>query len=572
MDSFQSIRNKISFSFFKFAFIPTILIILSISIILIFTFEYLEYQSNLTTLQNLQKKIDQEIESLSNLLIEWVDYDSPVLYFENQYPDFVEKEILISVKNLNLQLFVSINKNNSLKEIYFFDEQGRFSQVPKNIESFFKNKAVPHLEKREDTITGILKANDTPLCFAARGVLWFKENYKISHGTLIFGRLMNKEYISKISRDINYPMDIVPISESIQEEKKFQIHRQSFFQNYGYLLLKDYFGNPIFYLKVRFYKTYTKYTIFSILAILFTLALFFLPSILLMHNDLNKKIIQRLEFLNSQIQKIKENPEIEDLFIPPKNILNQNNIDEISIIQSNFKEMLDKIKEYQKKDKLYIELLEKEREKNYNLLLNILPKEIVHKLSFDNLEIIAEEYYASVLFADIVKFTSWSKNIEPKELVLILNQLFSEFDFLTENHNIEKIKTIGDSYMAACGLPKKIENHADNIVLFALDMIQSLNEFNQKLNLNIHMRFGIHTGKVVGGVIGVKKFIFDIWGDTVNIASRIESTGTPNQIHISESTFNEIKTESLKKQFKGLGKLKSRSGHEVRIYRLDRNS
>jgi class 3 adenylate cyclase len=149
----------------------------------------------------------------------------------------------------------------------------------------------------------------------------------------------------------------------------------------------------------------------------------------------------------------------------------------------------------------------------------------------------------TVLFADIVGFTELSAQTPAIELVEILNVIFSEFDQLTDEHGLEKIKTIGDAYMVVGGLPVAKPNHAEAIAAMALDMQETMTGFCAQTGKALSIRIGINTGPVIAGIIGTKKFIYDLWGDTVNIASRMESHGIPGSIQVSESTYKRLKTQ-----------------------------
>ena len=149
------------------------------------------------------------------------------------------------------------------------------------------------------------------------------------------------------------------------------------------------------------------------------------------------------------------------------------------------------------------------------------------------------EYFseASILFADIVGFTELATRLPPREVVGILNGIFSGFDALLDRHGLEKIKTIGDAYLVAGGVPTPHPDHAGAVAAMALDMCESLRQFNQRSGTSFSMRVGINTGPVVGGVIGTHKFIFDLWGDAVNVASRMESHGEPGRIQLTEASW-----------------------------------
>lgn len=184
--------------------------------------------------------------------------------------------------------------------------------------------------------------------------------------------------------------------------------------------------------------------------------------------------------------------------------------------------------------KLAEEALEFQRQRTEELLLNILPAPIADRLKQGYTTIADSFDDASVLFADLVGFTEFSATKSPKELVEILNAIFSQFDRLTKSYGLEKIKTIGDAYMVVGGLPVPQEDSAEAIAQMALDMLDCLSAFNSKTGESLNIRIGINIGPVVAGVIGMTKFIYDLWGDTVNLASRMESTGIPGEIQVTE--------------------------------------
>ncbi|MDY6899924.1 MAG: adenylate/guanylate cyclase domain-containing protein [Cyanobacteriota bacterium] len=195
-----------------------------------------------------------------------------------------------------------------------------------------------------------------------------------------------------------------------------------------------------------------------------------------------------------------------------------------------------------------------EQAQSENLLLNILPHPIAQRLKqsqpssktkTDNI-MIADGYNdATVMFADIVGFTNLSSRIPPQQLVDLLNQIFSRFDLIAESYKLEKIKTIGDAYMVVGGLPSPRADHAAAIANMAIDMLDAIAQFNVDTGEAFQIRIGINSGAVVAGVIGIKKFTYDLWGDTVNIASRMESHGIPGRIHVSEATYELLKDNFL---------------------------
>jgi class 3 adenylate cyclase len=185
----------------------------------------------------------------------------------------------------------------------------------------------------------------------------------------------------------------------------------------------------------------------------------------------------------------------------------------------------------------YLEQLKIEREQSERLLLNILPEPIADRLKKGESTIADGFSDVTVLFADLVGFTAVSAQISAKKLVQNLNRLFSAFDSLAIDLGVEKVKTIGDAYMVVGGLPIPQGDHAERMAAMGFGILEALDVYNQAWDEPLGIRIGINTGPVVAGVIGTSKFAYDLWGDTVNIASRMESTGVPGRIQVSSSTY-----------------------------------
>jgi guanylate cyclase len=184
--------------------------------------------------------------------------------------------------------------------------------------------------------------------------------------------------------------------------------------------------------------------------------------------------------------------------------------------------------------------LRQEQAKSESLLLNILPRSIADKLKAETQPIADQFGSTSILFADVVDFTPWSERLPPEEVVGYLDRLFSGFDELAEQHGLEKIKTIGDCYMVAAGVPSPRPDHAHALALMALDMLAAM---RVDTDHGLELRVGINSGPVVAGVIGRKRFLYDLWGDAVNMASRMESHGTPGRIQITRDTYELVADE-----------------------------
>jgi guanylate cyclase len=171
-----------------------------------------------------------------------------------------------------------------------------------------------------------------------------------------------------------------------------------------------------------------------------------------------------------------------------------------------------------------------------NLLLNILPRSIADRLKAETRTIADQFSSASILFADVVDFTQLAERLPPGEVVGMLDRLFSHFDVLADRHGLEKIKTIGDCYMVAAGVPSPRPDHARALALMALDMQTAMRSVDEVGQLGLELRIGINSGPVVAGVIGRKRFLYDLWGDAVNTASRMESHGASGRIQITRTT------------------------------------
>ena len=190
-----------------------------------------------------------------------------------------------------------------------------------------------------------------------------------------------------------------------------------------------------------------------------------------------------------------------------------------------------------------MEMLHQEQEKSDRLLLNVLPKEIVPALKEDDATVADHFESVSVLFADVVGFTSLSERLPPREMADLLNEVFSFFDTLADEYGLEKIRTIGDNYMIASGVPVPRADHAHALAGMALDMVSHVGQPRGGRDVKLQFRLGMNSGPAVAGVIGRQKFHYDLWGDAVNTASRMESHGVPGKIQIARPTYDLIKDD-----------------------------
>jgi histidine kinase len=226
-----------------------------------------------------------------------------------------------------------------------------------------------------------------------------------------------------------------------------------------------------------------------------------------------------------------------------------------------YENMEEKVKQRTLELETQKELAEEQRKKSDDLLLNILPLEVAEELKEKGRSDAKLYQNVTVLFSDFVNFTSISENLSPQELVQELHHCFKAFDEITEKHGLEKIKTIGDAYLAVSGLPVEHDGHAINAAKAALDIINWINDPTNKSKFKI--RIGLNSGPVVAGIVGVKKYVYDIWGDTVNTAARLEENSEPGKINISGITHEAIKHEF---PCKFRGKINAKNKGEIEMY------
>jgi class 3 adenylate cyclase len=229
--------------------------------------------------------------------------------------------------------------------------------------------------------------------------------------------------------------------------------------------------------------------------------------------------------------------------------------DEIGQLCLAFNGMVDEINEKNV-------VIEGKKRENEELLLNVLPAPIANRLRGGEQGIADGFAEVTVAFADLVGFTAASSEMPPQEVVTFLNGLFTRFDVAANDLGIEKIKTVGDAYMAVCGLPEPVANHAERMVRMAIRMVHITREHAMEHNVSMKLRVGINSGPVVAGVIGKSKYIYDLWGDTVNLASRMESGSVPDAVQVTRAVYERLKDQFVFEprgaiEVKGKGKVEA---------------
>lgn len=521
----------------------------SLSFVLIRSYERLENQDTERNVQRVQEVLAGDLAELNRVVEDYAFWDDTYAFIVDRNQNYINS-------NLTSDIFASTQANfivyiNAQGEIIFSEGYDLEAEEPipiplSLIEQFQPDS--PLRQVSEDRITaGLLPAGDQILLAVGQPILR-TDGSGPSRGTLLMGRYLDAAKLEALKQrtqlDLTiYLVDTPSLSDRLAEtiQTLEQKENVSGLLNQspiaiepldadtieGYTLLPDLYNESVVLIKVSLPRDIVKqgqvslrYLILSMLGVgtVFVISLLFL---------LEKIVLKRLIHLSGEVKQIGQQNDLSSR-------VHASGTDELSGLAQEVNGMLKQLEGN-------AQALAKEQEKAENLLLNILPAPIVPKLK-QSQDSIAEHYdEVTILFADIVGFTPLSSRLEPIELVSILNQIFSEFDKLADQLHLEKIKTIGDAYMVAAGLPLPRKDHAAAIAEMALSMQEVITKFSTSYGDRFQIRVGINTGVAVAGVIGTKKFIYDLWGDAVNIASRMESSGEPGQIQLTESTYHLIK-------------------------------
>ena len=535
------------------------------SSILVNGFTQLEKREVRQNVQRVQNAYSNYLNEFNSLNYQWAAWDETYAFIQNGNPDYIKRNLRpADFQTLNINLILYLNASGNLVYGRGFNlKQRQFKPVPKGFLPTLRSKM--NLRQQPNNMSrfsGIVLLPEGPLVLSALPILTGQGKGPV-RGTLIMGRYLNSDEIKRLSQltrlnitaykvtDPQLPIDVseakAALSSEVQSsETSIVVQPSSTDTIRGYTLLQDIYNQPALLLRVDLPRDIYQqgrvslnYFIVSLLVVGFV---FTVATLLL----LRRLVLSRLARLSNEVKIIGSTGDFSMRVAV-------SGADELSSLGSTINWMLEALESFLKE-------LSAEREKADQLLLNVLPHPIANRLKNEQSTIADSFAEATVLFADIVGFTAMASHTSPVELVSLLNQIFSAFDRLAELHGLEKIKTIGDAYMVVGGIPVHREDHVESVAQMALDMQEAISRFNQEKNSEFTMRIGISTGPVVAGVIGIKKFIYDLWGDTVNIASRMESHGLPGCIQVTVSTYERLKDKfKLEKrgviQVKGKGEM-----------------
>lgn len=518
--------------------LATLLLVLTVSLrsILLESYRQIEEQD---ALQNLDRGMNALLGSLDHMDRTTQDYS----YWDDLYRYMVTGDRVFADVNLvdstfsntRWSLLLLFNPEGQAVFAGAFDLEAKAAMdVPEAWKKAIATR-LPRLKPKADTaaVRGLLQLPEGVMMIVAREILQSNMTGP-SQGIMVTGRLLSQQENTSLAEQTRLNLRWQPLAQAkleglekeltqgLQNDHARAIRPMNDKELLAIELFHDLDGQPALYMMLTLPRTIFmqgQKSLYYLITAVVICASVFSGMILWL---LERFVLARMSRLSAEVVALGEG---EDL----SRRITGSGQDEIGQLSDAINRMLTTHED------LHV-LLEQEKGKSERLLHNVLPDAIATRLK-ENSGVIAESYAeVTILFADIVDFTTMSTQVSPEQLVNMLNEVFSAFDQLAEKHGLEKIKTIGDAYMVVGGLPEKRQDHAEAVARMALDMLSVLQDISQARGQCLQVRIGINTGPVVAGVIGTKKFLYDLWGDTVNTASRMESTGSPGRIQVTEST------------------------------------
>jgi len=530
----------------------------SLSIILLTGYTRLEERNVQRNLQRLKEALTEEVRDLERATEDWAAWNDTYQFASDRNLAYLRANLGGSTfANLRISFLLMFDRQN--QKIWLQGLDPILNQpipVPQNLTQVFQDgDLTSDFKNAEASVSGILQLPEEIYLISAQPILT-SEGQGPSRGTLVMVRDLNDARLNELANltrleIVAYRPNAPTLPPSVRQalanlqtlEGAAEDNPADLAESFldapvivqpldrdviaGYILLHDVYDQPALVLQVNLPREIYHQGLVSLRYLVLSLVgagIAFGGLALVM---LERMVLARLANLSRDVREIGADGDLSQR-------VQVDGHDELGSLAETINVMLTELEES-------AQALGVEQERTENLLLNILPKAIADRLKRDQ-QTIAESFAeVTVMFADIVGFTKLSAEMPPDELVQLLNNIFSRFDRLLEKYDLEKIKTIGDCYMVVGGLPVPRTDHAIAIVEMALDMQAELEHFNAETGQQFQMRVGINTGSVVAGVIGLKKFIYDLWGDAVNTASRMESHGIPNRIQVSSTTYECLK-------------------------------
>lgn len=517
----------------------TLLIVLSIfylimNHILLEKYASLEQMELQGDLERILDAIRYEIKINNNKLGDWAIWNETYQFIQDHNPSYIKNNLsndeLITL-GINVMVFVDKDKKIVATRKYPHNSSWSVAELIQYIQNS-PNLLSHHF--KESTVYGLVTFSNTLMLLASRPILQNDKTGPIM-GTLIFGKFFDEALSQAITQRLRLNIRFYSFQEAQQHlnlqavitalatSKPFLVLPKNNQLVEGFTWFYDLNNQPS--LLIHLSKNRPIYQqglqLLNRFLVALTLSgLLFLGISLLLIRQL---VLSRLFRLLKDVQIITRSGDVSQRV----QVVGQ---DELAILSKEINAMLDSLEDKS-------QALAVEKEKTESLLNNILPISIAQRMKQGE-TMIAEHFdHATILFSDIVGFTQWAAHTTPARLVEILNQIFSEFDFIADRYGLEKIKTIGDAYMVVAGVPKPCAAHMEIMALMALEMRDKVFELNKLFNFDISIRIGVSTGEVIAGIIGKRKFAYDLWGDVVNTAARMESHGVAGKIQCTETIY-----------------------------------
>ncbi|WP_437897742.1 adenylate/guanylate cyclase domain-containing protein [Sorangium sp. So ce124] len=508
---------------------------------------------------------------------DWSQWDDAYAFVQDGNEEFVRSNLvaqLFDIARIDLAVFAGADGTPVYSTGYDHATKS-WAPVPRGIAERLR---VGDLLFGRDTPSsavrgGIVLLPDGPMLLCSQPSVGSSGRGPVA-GTVTFGRFLTDAEIKRLTEpaglslavhrldDPQLPDDFREARAALSDRDPILVHPLGADRIAGYTVLNDIDGRPALLVRVDNDRAILRMghdTLRYLVLVTVVVGLVFGGVTLLL---LEKLVLYRLARLSREVTEIGGVGDLSARVAMP-------GTDELSRLTGSINGMLSALEanaRRQSQQKAALEqakaAAERAHERSDRLLLNILPRTIADQLK-EHEQLIAEHFEeVTVLFADIAGFTPLAARLHPAELVGLLNRMFSSFDQLAEQHGLEKIKTIGDAYMVVGGLPAQRPDHARAIARMALAMTHTVRQFVADDGEPFQLRIGINTGPVIAGVIGKKKFSYDLWGDAVNVASRMESSGEPGRIQVSEASYSLLARDFLLEErglvaIKGKGAMKT---------------
>lgn len=501
---------------------------LPLRLVLLDSFLQLEDRAAKGHLERANAAIANQLGVLWTVSRDYATWDDTYAFLGGELPDYATVNFINQTYDFNkLSLVALYDVKGAVRWSKAYDLRGKRELATPA--EFSEPRIVAALQKSDPAnghrVQGIVHTDLGPMLVAACAVHTSAATGP-SRGTLVFGQMLDPVLVGEFARALK--LDMAVLQHRARPEKGAKvadadagIHLINDHTLAGYARMDDLVGEPYLVLRVVMQRDVFKSGEEAMQLILLSVLLAGLMFGLVVHLALKRLVIQPVTELSERVQKVAER---KDHALR----LEVHGQDEIAHLGHDINGMLDALQGLHRQ-------LENERQRAERLLLNIMPRTVADRLKAG--EEIADSYReASVLFADLVGFTSLASHVPANELLPMLDGIFSAFDELADQHGLEKIKTIGDAYMVVAGVPEPMADHAQVLAAMGLDMVRAIEVEAERRGVQLQVRVGIHSGPVVAGVIGKRKFSYDLWGDTVNVASRMESSGVPGRVQVTEAT------------------------------------